>query len=279
MTGIDLNRAGTPLLEIVSEPDMRSRRGGGGLRQGAARAGALDRHLRRQHAGRQSSAATPTSRCAARAAVRHPARDQEPQLLPLPAAGDRIRSALADRNAARTAAASEQATVLFDPDTGETRMMRTKEDAHDYRYFPDPDLLPLVISCRRLDRKDPIASCRNCRRRSASATSATSALAYRCAASLTQLARRRPIISRRSSDRAGSDNAKLAANWMMGELAGALNSAGLEIGASPVSSAQLAGLLLRIRDGTMSGQDGARRCSTRCGRARARRTRSSRSAD
>ena len=61
-------------------------------------------------------------------------------------AGHRLRSALADRDAARMAAASSRPRVLFDPDTGETRTMRTKEDAHDYRYFPDPDLLPLVVS-------------------------------------------------------------------------------------------------------------------------------------
>jgi aspartyl-tRNA(Asn)/glutamyl-tRNA(Gln) amidotransferase subunit B len=145
MSGIDLNRAGTPLLEIVSEPDMSS------SAEAVAYARALHalvrwiEHLRRQHAGGQRSAATPTSRCAARAAARHAARDQEPELLPLPAAGHRLRSAVADRHPGRRRH-DPQATVLFDPDTGgETRVMRTKEDAHDYRYFPDPDLLPLVI--------------------------------------------------------------------------------------------------------------------------------------
>jgi aspartyl-tRNA(Asn)/glutamyl-tRNA(Gln) amidotransferase subunit B len=145
-SGIDLNRAGTPLLEIVTEPDMRS------SAEAVAYAKELHKivtwigHLRRQHAGRQLPLRRQRVGAQARRTAGHAARDQEPEQLQVHAAGDRLRDPLADRPDRGRPGAIQQATVLFDPDTGETRAMRTKEDAHDYRYFPDPDLPPLVIA-------------------------------------------------------------------------------------------------------------------------------------
>ena len=151
MTGIDLNRAGTPLLEIVSEPDLRS----------AAEAVAYAKALHGSCAGSASatatcrkaaSAATPTSRCARRrrAGSARAARSRTSTA----SASCRRRSTSrcgARSSSSRTAARVVQETRLYDPDRDETRSMRSKEDAQDYRYFPDPDLPPLVDR-RRVDR-------------------------------------------------------------------------------------------------------------------------------
>ena len=251
------------------------RRRGRGLRQGAARAGALDRHLRRQHAGRRRSAATPTSRCARSGqAARHAPRDQEPQLLPLPAAGDRVRSPLADRDAARTAAASSRQPCCSIPDTGETRMMRTKEDAHDYRYFPDPDLLPLVDR-RGQDRTNPCRSCRNCppakrerfvERLRLSAYDAGVLTASRELADYFEDARSSALRSAPSSPRTGS-----RANCPRASTAPVEKSA-----QSPVSAGNSAGLIAARSRRHDFREDAPRRCSMPCGTARAKPTRSSR---
>ena len=152
MTGIDLNRAGTPLLEIVSEPDMRSVRRGRGLRQALH---ALVRWIDICDGNMQEG----SFRCDANVSVRPAAR---------PKFG--TRREIKNLNSFRFLQQAidyevqwqidliedggkvQQATVLFDPDTGETRAMRSKEDAHDYRYFPDPDLLPLVIDTAWVER-------------------------------------------------------------------------------------------------------------------------------
>ena len=143
----------------------------------------------------------------------------------------------------------QQATVLFDPDSGETRAMRSKEDAHDYRYFPDPDLLPLVIDSDWIARVKgelpelPAAlSARFQGEYGLSAYDATTLTASREVAEYYQA-----VVAA-----AGAANAKACANWVMGELAARLNKAELDIGASPVSAAQLAGLVARIADNTIS---------------------------
>jgi aspartyl-tRNA(Asn)/glutamyl-tRNA(Gln) amidotransferase subunit B len=145
--------------------------------------------------------------------------------------------------------AIRQATVLFDPDTGETRSMRSKEDAHDYRYFPDPDLLPLEIL------PEWIAEVR------AGLPELPQAMQQRFQAEYGLSAYDATILtgSRGMADffiaavrAAGADNAKTVANWVMGELAARLNREERDIGDAPINAAQLAGLITRIADNTVS---------------------------
>ncbi len=137
--------------------------------------------------------------------------------------------------------------MLFDPDTGETRMMRSKEDAHDYRYFPDPDLLPVKLDdawIARLQGELPelpaAMQARFIEQYGISAYDATVLTGSRALAAYFDGAARQ------------SGQPKLAANWVMGELAAALNRAELDIATSPVSAAQLGALIQRIQDGTLS---------------------------
>ncbi len=144
-----------------------------------------------------------------------------------------------------------QETRLYDPDRRETRSMRSKEDAHDYRYFPDPDLAPLAIDAAWIERvrqtlpelpeamQQRFAAQYGLAPYDAGVLTASKASAEYFEAVVAQ---------------AGTAQAKTAANWIMGELASQLNRDGLEIGACPVSAAQLAGLILRIADGTVSNK-------------------------
>jgi aspartyl-tRNA(Asn)/glutamyl-tRNA(Gln) amidotransferase subunit B len=248
-SGIDLNRAGTPLLEIVSEPDMRS------SDEAVAYAKAL--HALVQWIGIcDGNMQEGSFRCDANVSVR-----------PRGQAEFGTRREIKNLNSFRFLKEAidfevqwqineieegrkiQQATVLFDPDSGETRMMRSKEDAHDYRYFPDPDLLPLVIS------SDWIARVQSelpelpgqMRERfisefGLSNYDATTLTANSEIADFFQL----------TVGIAGKQKAKPCANWVMVDLAGRLNKDGKEIGESPVSAAQLAGLILRITDNTIS---------------------------
>jgi aspartyl-tRNA(Asn)/glutamyl-tRNA(Gln) amidotransferase subunit B len=144
-----------------------------------------------------------------------------------------------------------QATVLFDPDTGETRSMRSKEDAHDYRYFPDPDLLPLEITA------DWIAQVKSglpelpqaMKQRFETDYGLSSYDAATLTASREMAAYFEAVLAL-----AGRENAKPAANWVMGELAARLNKEGLEIAAAPLSAQQLAGIIRRIADNTISNK-------------------------
>jgi aspartyl-tRNA(Asn)/glutamyl-tRNA(Gln) amidotransferase subunit B len=250
-TGIDLNRAGTPLLEIVTEPDMRSSAEAveyaKALHTLVVWLGVCDGNMQEG-----------SFRCDANVSVRRPgaalgtrrevknlnsfrflqqAIDFEVQWQI-----DRIEDGLP----------IEQATVLFDPDTGETRAMRSKEDAHDYRYFPDPDLPPLVIAPEWVEqvRRDmpelPTAM--------AQRFQATDGLAAADAALMTQsLAFARTYEALR--DACGS--AKLAANWLMGEVSKRLNAQAADIADMPLPVPTLATLIRRIVDGTVSN-NGAR---------------------
>jgi aspartyl-tRNA(Asn)/glutamyl-tRNA(Gln) amidotransferase subunit B len=150
----------------------------------------------------------------------------------------------------------QQATVLFDPDTGETRMMRSKEDAHDYRYFPDPDLLPLIVSPEWIARvagempelpgamKERLMAEFGLSAYDAATLTASKEVAAYYQATVTAAGTADPALP------------KLCANWVMGEVAARVNRAELDIGAAPVSPAQLAGLVRRIADGTISNSIG-----------------------
>ncbi len=250
MSGIDLNRAGTPLLEIVTEPDMR------GAEEAVAYAKALHA-LVRWIGICDGNMQEGSFRCDANVSVRRPGaplgtRREIKNLNSFRFLQQAIEYEVRWQiETLQDGGSIQQATVLFDPDKGETRMMRTKEDAHDYRYFPDPDLLPLVISDATIEQirselpELPQAKRERYQREfglpSAYAVSLTQSIEVASYFEATVAA-------------AGSDNAKPAANWILGELAGALNSTGIDIGASPMSSKQLAGLLLRMRDNTISGK-------------------------
>ncbi|ATE62155.1 Asp-tRNA(Asn)/Glu-tRNA(Gln) amidotransferase subunit GatB [Thauera sinica] len=253
MTGIDLNRAGTPLLEIVSEPDMRS----------SAEAVAYARTL---HAlvrwidicdGNMQEG---SFRCDANVSVRKKGATEFGTRREIKNLNSfRFLQQAIDYEVQWQIGTIEdggrivQATVLFDPDTGETRMMRTKEDAHDYRYFPDPDLLPLVVSDAwqaRVQAGMPelpgAMKARFMDEWGLSAYDATTLTASKEVADFYQA----------TVSAAGAALAKPCANWVMGDLAARLNKAELDVVASPVSPAQLAGLVARIADGTISNAIG-----------------------
>ncbi len=246
LSGIDLNRAGTPLLEIVSEPDMRS----------AAEAVAYARAL---HAlvmwlgicdGNMQEG---SFRCDANVSVRRPGAElgtrreiknlnsfrflQQAIEFEVGWQIDRIEDGLA----------IEQATVLFDPATGETRAMRTKEDAQDYRYFPDPDLPPLAIAPEWV--AEVAATMPELPAAMAARFERDDGLPAYDAAMMTQsLAFARFYETARDA----CGNPKLVANWLMGEVSRRLNADALPIDASPVGPAQLAALIGRIADATIS---------------------------
>ncbi|MFT3818355.1 MAG: Asp-tRNA(Asn)/Glu-tRNA(Gln) amidotransferase subunit GatB [Rubrivivax sp.] len=250
-TGIDLNRAGTPLLELVSEPDMRS----------SAEAVEYARALHTLVvwlAICDGNMQEGSFRCDANVSVRKPGAPlgtrreiknlnsfrflQQAIDFEIQWQIDRLEDGLA----------IEQATVLFNPDTGETRAMRSKEDAQDYRYFPDPDLPPLVIAPDWVARVQ--AGMPELPAVMAARLQRDDALPAYDAAMMTQSL---PFARYYEATRDACGQPKLAANWLMGEVSKRLNAAGLAIDAAPVSPAQLAALIGRIVDGTVSN-NGAR---------------------
>ena len=249
MSGIDLNRAGTPLVEIVSEPDMRS------SKEAAA-------YARKIHAIITTlgicdgNMAEGSMRCDCNVSIRPKGQETLGTRTELKNINSfRFIERAIDTEVARQIDLIEeggrviQETRLYDPDKNETRSMRSKEEANDYRYFPCPDLLPVIIDDAYID-------------------------AIR--AELPELpdARRARFIEQYglsdydagvlSSDRAQADyfetvaeltkNAKLSANWITGELARLLNQADMTVKQSPVSAEQLAGLINRIQDDTITGK-------------------------
>ncbi|NMG47723.1 Asp-tRNA(Asn)/Glu-tRNA(Gln) amidotransferase subunit GatB [Azoarcus communis] len=249
MSGIDLNRAGTPLLEIVSEPDMRS------SAEAVAYARALHALVRWIDIC-DGNMQEGSFRCDANVSVRKKGAE---------AFGTRreIKNLNSFRflqqaidyevqwqiDTIEDGGTIQQATVLFDPDTGETRMMRSKEDAHDYRYFPDPDLLPLVIAPEWIERvrgeMPELPGSMKARFMSELGLSAYDASTLTASKEVSSY-------FQATVDAAGSAQAKLCANWVMGDVAARLNKAELDIADSPVSPVQLAGLIARIADNTIS---------------------------
>ncbi|MGX8881938.1 Asp-tRNA(Asn)/Glu-tRNA(Gln) amidotransferase subunit GatB [Methylovorus sp. SPW-M1] len=249
MSGIDLNRAGTPLLEIVTEPDMRS----------AAEAVAYAKKLHElvQWIGIcDGNMQEGSFRCDVNVSVR-------------PKGSDKLgtRREIKNLNSFRfmqqaieyetrwqietleDGGTIQQATVLFNPDTGETRAMRSKEEANDYRYFPDPDLLPLQITV------DDIAKVKAVMPELPGDMKARFEREYSLSAyDASGLTSSRGIADYFTAVVAQAAEPKMAANWVMGSVAAKLNEQDQDISASPVSPLQLAGLLKRIADNTISNK-------------------------
>jgi aspartyl-tRNA(Asn)/glutamyl-tRNA(Gln) amidotransferase subunit B len=253
MSGIDLNRAGVGLLEIVSEPDMRS------SLEAVAYAKALH-SLVRWIGICDGNMQEGSFRCDANVSVRRPGAPLGTRREIKNLNSFRFLQQAIDFEARwqmqtlEDGGRVEQATVLFDPVSGETRMMRTKEEAHDYRYFPDPDLLPLEIAenwlqqvRRELPELPEARSQRYQRDYALSAYDAQLLVADRDTADYFD-----SVLH--SLHTAGAATAKPAANWINGELAAALNRAELTITDSPLPPQRLAGLLARVIDGSLSSK-------------------------
>ncbi len=249
MTGIDLNRAGTPLIEIVSEPDMHS------AEQAVAymrKIHAIVRYLGICDGNMQEG----SFRCDANVSVR-PAGSMtlgtraELKNLNSFRFVERAIEFEIDRQIALLEAGGTvvQETRLYDENRDETRSMRSKEEAEDYRYFPDPDLLPVVISAETIEEiRAALPELPDSRQQR---FMEQYGLGTELAAQLTA-SRAIADYFETTQGVVGSD-AKLTANWITGELAAHLNRHQLEIDGSPITPAMLAGLLIRIADGTVSG--------------------------
>ena len=248
-TGIDLNRAGTPLLEVVSEPEMRNAQEAvayakamhdlvtwleicdGNMAEGSFR---IDANVSVRPVGQEAFG----TRCEIKnlnsfrfleAAINY---EVERQIELIEDGGKVI-----------------QQTRLWDPDKGETRAMRSKEDAHDYRYFPDPDLLPVIISDEQMARV----------KAEMPELPAEMAERFVAAYAITDYDARLLTTSKLTADyfetaAKASNEGKLVANWMNGELAASLNRAEKTLAESPISAERLAGLVKKISDGTLSSK-------------------------
>jgi aspartyl-tRNA(Asn)/glutamyl-tRNA(Gln) amidotransferase subunit B len=250
MTGIDLNRAGTPLLEIVSEPEMRSAKEAVAYMR---KIHSLVRYLGISDGNMQEG----SFRCDANVSVR-----------PKGQAEFGTRAEIKNINSFRfveqainleverqimlieSGGTVVQETRLFDPDKRETRPMRSKEEANDYRYFPDPDLLPVEIDADFIEavRKTlpELPDVRKARFVSEHGLSEYDAGVLTAARQLADYFE--AVVA------AAGGQGKLSANWVMGELSGALNRSDRDIADSPVTAAALGAMLQRIEDGTISGK-------------------------
>jgi len=248
-SGIDLNRAGTPLIEIVSEPDMRSAKEAVAYMK---KVHTLVRYLEICDGNMQEG----SFRCDANVSVRR--------------VGEKLgtRAEIKNLNSFRfvekainheverqidiieSGGKVKQETRLYDPDKGETRSMRSKEEANDYRYFPDPDLLPVVID------EGYIATVRGTLPELPDQKAARFITQYGLSpydAGVLTASRELAAYFEEVAHEVPAD-AKLAANWVMGDLSAGLNKEGLEIAGSRIGSSGLAGLLKRILDNTISGK-------------------------
>ncbi|KAF4516411.1 hypothetical protein B566_EDAN003157 [Ephemera danica] len=247
-SGIDLNRAGTPLLEIVTEPDMRS------SDEAVAYARALHA-LVRWIGICDGNMQEGSFRCDANVSVRRPGQPLGTRREVKNLNSFRFLKEAIDYEVQwqiheiEEGRKIQQATVLFDPDSGETRTMRTKEDAHDYRYFPDPDLLPLLVGEDWISRvRSELPELPQQKRERFMGDLGLSAYD----ASTLTASQEMASYFESTVAVAGKVNAKPCANWVMVDLAARLNKEGREIGDAPVSAQQLGGLILRIADNTVS---------------------------
>jgi len=249
-SGIDLNRAGTPLLEIVTEPDMRSTE--------EAVAYAKELHKIVTWIGIcDGNMQEGSFRCDANVSVRRPGgplgtrreiKNLNSFRFMQQAIDYEIRWQIGELEDGR---AIEQATVLFDPDTGETRAMRTKEDAADYRYFPDPDLPPLVVAPEWVEQVR--AGMPELPRAMAARFVQQYGLPEYDATTLTQS----PAMAAYFESAAKAcGQPKLASNWVMGEVSRRLNAQEIGIEQAPVQAVTLGALIGRIADGTISNNAG-----------------------
>jgi aspartyl-tRNA(Asn)/glutamyl-tRNA(Gln) amidotransferase subunit B len=249
MTGVDLNRAGTPLLEIVSEPDMNSAKEAlayarkihqivvylgicdGNMQEGSLRvdANVSVRPVGQKELGTRAELKNINSFRFLEKAINY---EVERQIDILENGGRII-----------------QETRLYDANKDETRSMRSKEEANDYRYFPDPDLLPVIIEedfiAATIREMPELPTARRARFQEQYGLSTYDADVL--------------TATRQQADYfetvvAEAGDAKLSANWVMVELAGALNKAGLDLNQSPVSAERFSGLVKRIADNTISGK-------------------------
>ena len=251
MSGIDLNRAGTPLLEIVSEPDMRS------VEEAVAYIKSIHTLVRWLGIS-DGNMAEGSFRCDCNVSLRRPGNEFG------------TRCELKNLNSFRFIEQAinveierqmdiledggkiDQETRLFDPNKMETRSMRSKEEANDYRYFPDPDLLPVIIADTQIEAiKATMPELPAARRERFVADFGVTEYDAHVLTLSRELADFYEAVVTASG---GAAQGKVAANWVMGEFSAALNKANLDITESPVSAEQLGGMIARIVDNTISGK-------------------------
>ncbi|WP_336951864.1 MULTISPECIES: Asp-tRNA(Asn)/Glu-tRNA(Gln) amidotransferase subunit GatB [unclassified Acinetobacter] len=251
MSGIDLNRAGTPLLEIVSEPDMRSVEeavayiksihtlvrwlgiSDGNMAEGSFRA---DCNVSLRRPGQPFGTRCELKNLNSFRFIEQAINVEIQRQMDILEDGGRI----------------DQETRLFDPNKMETRSMRSKEEANDYRYFPDPDLLPVIIANEQIEAaRAALPELPKARRARFIEDFAVTEYDAHVLTLSRELADFYEAVVTASG---GAAQGKVAANWVMGEFSGALNKASLELQDSPVSAEQLGGMIARIVDNTISGK-------------------------
>jgi len=251
LTGVDLNRAGTPLLEIVSEPDLRSAREAVAYMK---KLHTLVRYLGICDGNMQEG----SFRCDANVSVRPKGQEKFGTRAEIKNLNSfRFVERAIDYEVQRQIELIQdggtvvQETRLYDPDQGETRSMRSKEEANDYRYFPDPDLLPLVLDDAFIAQAGAeLPELPDAKKQRIMEQYGLSAYD----AGVLTVSRELADYFEAVAAAMKGQEAKLCANWVMGELAAALNKAGRDIVESPVGALQLAGLVRRIQDQTLSGK-------------------------
>ena len=251
MSGIDLNRAGTPLLEIVSEPDMRS------VEEAVAYIKSIHTLVRWLGIS-DGNMAEGSFRADCNVSLRRPGQPFG------------TRCELKNLNSFRFIEQAinveierqmeilewdgtiDQETRLFDPVKMETRSMRSKEEANDYRYFPDPDLLPVIISDAQIETaRAALPELPAARRERFVADFGVTEYDAHVLTLTREMSEFYEAVVQAAG---GAAQGKVSANWVMGEFSGALNKAGLELADSPVSAEQLGGMIARIVDNTINGK-------------------------